>query len=203
MCGRYHFPEEDDQDDSFRLTLQRMNRQGLSPLPAGDLSPGMEAAVIAPRRSDRKATIFTMLWGFRVQGRMIFNARVETASEKSLFRESFARRRCAVPLSVYYEWDHRLKPSPRYAIRPRESLDFCLAGLYRQEENGRMTFTVLTRPSAGIVADFHDRMPVMLSLHDADAWIHPDLDRPHDFLGSRALLDMVVLSTSGQISFLE
>jgi putative SOS response-associated peptidase YedK len=67
-----------------------------------------------------------------------FNARSESVAEKPMFAESFARRRCLIPLSGYYEWlttpdgqaallfyatrrtDHHRRWHPRRLARPEQ-----------------------------------------------------------------------------------
>jgi len=35
-----------------------------------------------------------------------FNVRAETIATKPMFKDSFKRRRCLMPASGYYEWQH-------------------------------------------------------------------------------------------------
>ena len=52
-----------------------------------------------------------MSWGLvpswakdrKTQGRM-FNARVESVTDKPAFRSAYAKRRCLVPADGWYEW---------------------------------------------------------------------------------------------------
>ena len=100
-----------------------------------------------------------------------------------MFREAWARHRCIVPASYYYEWEHHLDPTSgrtktgdRYAIRPSGSRSSWLAGLYKFENrNGIMmpVFTILTREPAEDIRFIHNRMPVILSPDDVEEWVTP------------------------------
>ncbi len=153
---------------------------------SGEIRPTDIAAVIAPSKSGHRA-VFPMQWGFHVSGlnEPLVNARIETAAEKPVFRDSWYRRRCIIPASWYFEWQHytdpdgRVKTGGKYAIQPKNSDITWLAGLYRfEEKNGFRypVFTVLTRNTEGALKDIHDRMPLILPANAVDAWIAPYAD---------------------------
>jgi len=56
--------------------------------------------------------VYPMIFGFSVPGidHPLLNARVETAEQKELWRECLLKRRCAIPASYYFEWEHLTKP---------------------------------------------------------------------------------------------
>ena len=60
----------------------------------------------------------------------------------------------------------------KYAIEPKDSDGFFLAGIYRIEA-GKPMFTVLTRSAAEGIAFIHERMPVILSNEAAEDWLNP------------------------------
>jgi len=164
MCGRYRLPE--DPDELLERVLEDLNR---APVKAsGEVFPSDVVPVMARSRSGN-ARGFAMRWGFEAQGRLIINARSETAAQKPLFRESAAQRRCLVPLSGYYEW-HRTGSGAKYFIAPGEAA--WLAGLYRLTDAGP-EFTVLTRAPGDGIAWLHDRMPVLLPRRAWDGWLDP------------------------------
>ena len=79
----------------------------------------------------------------------------------------------------------------KYAIQPIGANVTWLAGLYRIEE-GYMgfkypVFTILTRAASPSLQKIHDRMPVMISEADINAWIHPG----KMLKGIRAVTDVV------------
>ncbi|MCR4781079.1 MAG: SOS response-associated peptidase [Ruminiclostridium sp.] len=165
----------------------------------GEIRPTDIAAVLAPDKKGNKA-VFPMQWGFHVDGFKdpLVNARIETAAEKPTFRDSWYRRRCVIPASWYFEWQHSMLPTgrknvgPKYAIQPRGADVTWLAGLYRMEEyNGFRypTFVVLTREPCEAVQGLHDRMPVILPESAVDEWIAPNGDP--DKAAEKALTDLV------------
>ena len=167
---------------------------GYAVLQSGEMRPSNVLPVIAPDRSGRQA-VFPMKWGFQIPGQpLLVNARCETAAEKPSFREAWERRRCIIPASWYYEWEHmtgadgRKKTGDKYMIQPRGSQAVWLCGLYRIEE-GLPCFTVLTRDPEGALRKIHDRMPLSLPKERVSEWIRPDT-KPEKLL-PYALTDMI------------
>ena len=163
--------------------LPRFQKAHPAPLvQAGEVRPKDLVAAVASDRQ-RKPAVFPMVWGFTIPGRSapLVNARVETASEKASFRESWRQHRCAVPASWYFEWQHlptrdgRKTVSVKYAIQPREASVTWLCGLYRIED-GLPYFVILTREPSPDVAHIHDRMPLILPREAVREWINPDID---------------------------
>lgn len=177
---------------------------------SGEVRPADIVPVLAPS-PQQIPTVYPMVWGFSgnssgkssdsSSGRSsaLFNARSETAAVKPTFRDSWAKRRCAIPASWYYEWEHltapdgRQKTGDKYCIQPTAPGIFFLAGLYRLEERAGLTvpvFTVLTREPTEELRRIHDRMPVILTPDSAHAWLSPD-SRPERILQS-AILDLTI-----------
>ena len=148
-----------------------------------DVFPGALAPVIARNKSGERRP-FAMLFGFVLSGqknKKILNARLETAAERPLFKDAWQSRRCIVPATYYYEWEHPSgQKAIRYAIRPSTSDAVYLCGLYRVE-NGVPQFVILTREAEPEIAFIHDRMPVMIPKSRIDDWIDP-AQKPEDVL---------------------
>ena len=188
MCCRYWAEESPE----LRAIVEEMNR---SPLvrkwqkttgikTCGEIRPTDVVPVIAPNRDGDRA-VFPMRWGFSGKT-LLLNARSETAGVKPTFRESWERRRCIVPASWYFEWEHlqgndgRTRTGDKYMIQPKDSAMTWLCGLYRIEE-GLPVFVVLTREPGEEIRFIHNRMPLILPEKYIDDWIRPDT-RPEDLL---------------------
>ena len=122
-------------------------------------------------------------------GAKMFNARSETVTEKPSFREAFARRRCLVPVTGFYEWKRRGDQSePHYFTSPDNRL-LALAGLWERWEypGGDVleTCSVLTTAANRLMRRVHHRMPVILPAAAHDRWLDTPPDQAEDL---RALL---------------
>ena len=82
-----------------------------------------------------------------------------------------AQRRCLIPATCYFEWEHRGKDKIKYAIAPQNSSMIYLAGIYRKESN-RAACTILTREPAESIAFIHNRMPVILPAEAVGDWLN-------------------------------
>jgi putative SOS response-associated peptidase YedK len=82
-------------------------------------------------------------------------ARLERAPTSRLYRRAWAARRCLVPINGYYKWDRETKPAQPYFIQSAQGeLLFAAAlwSLWGGEEDGLLSFSVLTHPNPAIPA---------------------------------------------------
>ena len=200
MCTRYFIEPETREIKEIiakakeSLLYQRFIEIGKAVLTSGEIRPTNVVPVIAPNRDGRR-TVFPMRWGFQFPDRSpLVNARTETAAEKPTFKEAWAKHRCIIPSSWYYEWEHltsntgKKKAGIKYMIQPKNSNMTWLCGLYRMED-GLPAFAVLTRDPAGELCKIHDRMPLIFPQDKIGAWIDPNT-KPEELL-QYALTDMV------------
>ena len=189
MCGRFVL----SQTSADLVALFDIDEPGADlPGSSWNIAPTQRIAVVAesmkgveegepPRRRLAGAR-----WGLVPRsaadpsGAPLFNARIESVAEKPSFRESFAARRAIVPASGWYEW--RVGADGAKApvfVSPGGGALVLFAGLYewwRSAEPGApwlLSATILTRPSAGAVADVHERMPVLLQPELLEDWLDP------------------------------
>ena len=108
----------------------------------------------------------------------MFNARVETASEKPSFRTPFRRRRCLIPVNGWFEWDRYEGAKRPFYIRETDEETTAFAGLWDQwrvdEGITLLSATILTTAATGEMKHLHHRMPVRLSEEHWDAWMDWD-----------------------------
>ena len=125
-------------------------------------------------------------------GQRLINARSETAATKPSFRDAFARRRCLVPASGFYEWtkpDDGAAKIPHLFYLPGEDgapAAFGFAGLWERWEPRSKdgagepveTFTLLTGEAYPAVAPVHGRSPLIVPPDLHAAWLDPALTDP-------------------------
>ena len=115
-------------------------------------------------------------------GSKAFNARIETAAEKPMFRSAVASHRAIVPASGYFEWPPTDGVKIPQYIFPADGQPLAFAGLFSwwrvptdssRASEWMLSTTILTRASTGEMASVHDRMPVFLDRSLIDDWLDP------------------------------
>ena len=89
-----------------------------------------------------------------------------------MFADGIRQRWCLIPAQHYYEWEKTDGKKVKYAIEPKGSDGFFLAGIYRMEA-GKPVFTILTRSAVEGIAFIHERMPVILPNEVTADWLNP------------------------------
>lgn len=194
MCGRYVVSHSaDDLADEFgvdRFDVRERLEPDFNVAPTKSVYAVMTRAKSDEPDEPPRRRLTAVRWGLvpswakdpAIGNRMI-NARVETAPEKPAFRRAFSRRRCLLPADGFYEWrgEEKGKKQP-FFIRPRKGV-LAMAGLYEiwrdpsKPEDDPDAFlwsaTILTTDATDDVGQIHDRMPMLVTPDNFDAWLDP------------------------------
>jgi putative SOS response-associated peptidase YedK len=110
------------------------------------------------------------------------NARAETITEKRMFSDAYAKRRCIVPMDAFYERDSRKKLR---AFGMKGGKPFGVAGIWENWRNSsgqwERTFCIITVEPNELVAPIHDRMPAIIPIGQHLRWMGTEPD-PRDLL---------------------
>ncbi|WP_133365188.1 SOS response-associated peptidase [Qipengyuania sediminis] len=140
---------------------------------ASEVYPGYPGLVVA------EGTARVMTWGFPLalkgaKGQMLKPRPVNNARTDKLagpfWRDSFAKRRCVIPLTAWAEAEgERGAMTCTWLTRPDVAL-FAAAGVWRMSAEWGAVYSMVMTDSCGAAAECHDRMPVLLSDSDWDRW---------------------------------
>jgi len=170
MCGRYFLGKRVFSDgllQAERSTLSVFTKNNYEVFPTDSVP------VIARSRVGEKR-VFAMKWGYTTSnGKVIINARSETAAHKPMFVDGIKQRRCLIPATCYFEW--RKSDKVKHAIKNKNTETMFMAGIYRFEEQ-RPVFVILTKEASKSICFIHDRMPVILSKEEAECWLDAECD---------------------------
>jgi putative SOS response-associated peptidase YedK len=191
MCGRYVSPEQAAIERAWkigRLTgnplARRFNVAPTDSVPLLALDHGV-------------LTLGTARWGLIPRWwkeakppKLSFNARLEDAAGKPMWRDPMRVGRCLVPAEGWYEWRVIEQTDPQtgeivqakqpHYIRRRDGRLFCFAGLMSRRSvpegaEPQMTCALLTAAASGPLSEVHDRMPVVLPDDLHDRWLDRSL----------------------------
>lgn len=185
MCGGY----EVDADPQALVEAFRVDHNQLLEPFAREHFPRMLGPIVLTRAASATQPPERWLglarWGLVPHwakelsvGDKLFNARAETLAQKPAFRDAFARRRCIVPVTAFYEWRKQGKRSERFVVRAESGAVLSLAGLWEiwRSPSGEKvgSYTVITVAPNRLIAAIHDRMPAVLDSEAVERWLSPD-----------------------------
>jgi len=178
MCGRY----------VLKATLPDIARMlgmeaDLALEPSYNIAPTRAVPVCRSEQPGKKELVL-MHWGLiphwakqRDSNYRMINARAETIAEKPAFRSPFRHRRCLIPADGYYEWKSMQGRKQPYYFSRKDDQPFCFAGLWDRWQPPEGTpvesCTIITTGADAFAAEFHHRMPVILSENDYARWLDP------------------------------
>jgi putative SOS response-associated peptidase YedK len=154
--------------------------------PRFNIAPTQQVLVVRPANKAREWT--SMRWGLvpswardAKSGPPMINARAETITTKSAFRTAFKKRRCLIPADGFYEWKRieGAKVKQPFYIRLADDRPFVFAGLWesRRGEDGPLeSCTIITTGPNALMAELHDRMPVILPQDLYGPWLDHQIE---------------------------
>jgi len=201
MCGR------------FTLTVTPNQLQQAFPglavpaqmTPRFNIAPTQPIAVVP---NDGRNAVDFFVWGLIPSwakdpsiGNNLINARAETLAEKPSFRTAYKRRRCLILADGFFEWKKipgQRGKTPHY-ITLKDRQPFAMAGLWEQwfspDGSEIKSATIITTEPNALMAQLHNRMPVILHPDDYARWLDP-AER-----GAEDLQKLLVPFPAGAMSF--
>ena len=190
MCGRYRLitPEGEIQEH-FNLDSEP------DWSPRYNIAPTQPVLAIRQDAKHPRREASLVRWGLipfwakdRSIGYKTINAKSETAAEKPAFREAIKKRRCLVAADGFYEWK-KLGPKEKqpFNIGMKDDSLFAFAGLWDRWRDPAdssadapylETLTILTTAANPLLAEVHDRMPVIVRPEDYELWLDPGMTDP-------------------------
>ncbi len=195
MCGRYVSPEEAAIERQWHVGRGEGN-----PL-AGRFNTSPTTAIPILRHvASRGTEIATARWGLipnwwknEAPPTFSFNARLEEAAGKPMWRHPLRHSRCLIPAQGWYEWQAidgqdpktgkpKTLKKPHYLYRADGAL-LAFAGLLSvrttpEQDAPLLSCAILTRAAVGPVAEVHDRMPLVLDDAANAEWLDPGFSDP-------------------------
>jgi putative SOS response-associated peptidase YedK len=204
MCGRYaSIKAPADLADEFRAVdaTQGAKQADYNVAPTKQIVAVVERhprdADGEPDEDRTERTLRMLKWGLvpswskdPKSGAKMINARAESVGTKPAFRRALSARRCLIPADGWYEWQRGPEHKQPYYTQYTDGSSLALAGLWEywkpkddpdnQYPDGLVTATILTTSAVGVLAQVHDRMPLVLPPEAWDTWLDPDTGKDDD-----------------------
>ena len=185
MCGRYRLSRRKELIAGYFDMVDEIDWE-----PHYNIAPTKNVGIIRQGRTQPVRKFALVRWGLIPYwakdpsiGQKMINARSETILDKPAFREAFQNRRCLVPANGFYEWKRTGRSKQPIHIGMQDDSLFAFAGIWDRwkDTSGNLveTCSILTTTPNSLLADIHNRMPVILQPQNYELWLDPgfkDLD---------------------------
>lgn len=105
----------------------------------------------------------------------IINVRAETLRDRPTFKKDLITRRCLVLADSFYEWRKDRKHRTPFRILLKTGEPFAFAGIWEENEDSDghpiQTFAIIATEANAVVAEVHNRMPIMLKPEEEGRWL--------------------------------
>ncbi len=187
MCTRYVLLKED--------LCELLARLGLGPdskfVSRYNIAPSSFVPAVRNPPTESHHEVVTLRWGLVPSwaqtdgsGSQLVNARAETVASKPSFRDAFRKRRCLIPATGFYEWEHRGRVKRPWLFRPRHEQPFAFAGVWETwrapDGTALETCALITTEPNDLMRPIHDRFPVMLQPEQFATWLDPRVTEPDE-----------------------
>lgn len=194
MCNLYRMTKGPDEIARlFPATVGHIGNAG------GEIFPGYPGLVVAGGQ------IRSMTWGFPLalkgksgqplKPKPVNNTRADKL-DSFMWRQSFAERRCLIPVTEFAEAEGEKGAKTRTWFRLPDQELFAVAGIWRDSAEWGPVYSMVMTEACIHVADVHDRMPVILQRDDWADWLDGPPD--HAALLCRPYPDLMVKERSAE-----
>ena len=176
MCGRFiNLTKTSSLKKKFDIVSPRTKD-----LLSYNISPSQTSNIIFKKNI---INIDESKWGYfffdkkNNQEKNIINSRIETINNKLLFKESYYKRKCIIPLNGYYEWSLIDNNKIPFFIHIPPCEPMYLAGIWKYinfKKDDQKVFTIITKNANENIRKIHYRMPVLLSMEEGREYLDDD-----------------------------
>ena len=169
MCNLYRMTKGKDEVAAWFEAIEALGGANFGE----EVYPGFPGAVVAD------GTLRQMTWGFPLvlkgkQGQPLKPKPVNNARTDKLdsffWKHSFAERRCLIPVTAWAEAEGPKGSKTRSWLSLPDSELFACAGVWRGSDEWGDCYSMVMTDSAGVAAEVHTRMPVILAREDYAMW---------------------------------
>ena len=133
--------------------------------------------ILSVMLNDETYNLAKVNWGikFSEDSPLIFNSRIETIKEKKYWNTLFAKNKCIVPMTAFYEWKTEGKRKIKYRIFLPDEEIFFVPAIYHKDKKKIFASLITTVPNK-FIKEIHHRMPVIFDLENAISFLKDEVE---------------------------